>query len=439
MRDSIDVLTLARFRSTPGCPGRSGLAVVVLAGCLGCVAERDRPRVPGAIRVGTTLPFSGERAASGVALERAMRLAMAVINSADGLGGKVLDLEVRDSHSAEGDRGAMATLEMLAEGDLPFFIGPEEPRLAYQIENAIKTNRYQMVNLLPGLSSPRIHDPGADAGWFRLSPSPNYLACALAKQMFADGIRQANAVNDPDEYSSTFAIIFGRVFTAMGGTLLPGLQLPASGSSFDEVFATLERFSPDATLLITSPSVGAEFLQEWAVRGKTGQWYLGPTLNNPALLRNVPANVLEGLVGISPDLGANAVDFDRYFEEATGLPSLAGAHYYFDAVALLALAIAEGLAQEGAIPDPITFKLHLQNVTSATPASQVVSYRSLELGLALLEAGQKVQYSGAAGDYVLSADGDSIDNRASIWRIAGNSFQTIGSQVCSDAEVYPGY
>ena len=416
---------------------RAPLSVALLAASLGCVSTQDHPPPANAIRVGTTLPFSGDRAASGVALERALRLAMDVVNDAGGLAGRRLALEVRDSHSGEDDRGTEATLELLSGGALPFFIGPEEPKIAYQIENAVKTNKYQMVNLLPGLSSPRIHDPSADAAWFRLSPSPNYLACALAKQMFADGIRKANAVNDPDDYSSTFAIIFGRVFSAMGGTVLPGLQLPGSGSSFDDVFATLERFQPDATLLITSPSVGAEFLQEWAVRGKVGQWYLGPTLNNPALLRNVPAGVLEGLRGISPDLGANAADFDAYFAETTGVPPLPGSHYYFDAVALLALAIAEGFGQTGAIPEPITFRLHLQSVTSPSP--QVVSYRNLRLGLDLVAAGQKIQYSGAAGNYVLSADGDSIDNRATIWRISGNNFQSIGSQQCGDAEVYPGY
>jgi neutral amino acid transport system substrate-binding protein len=430
----MDALTSARtwlaFRWWP--------AIAVLAASWGCVGAQDRTEPADAIRVGTTLPFSGERAASGVALERALRLAIDVVNQeAGGLAGRPLALEVRDSHSADDDRGTMATLEMLSAGNLPFFIGPEEPKIAYQIENAIKTYKYKMVNLLPGLSSPRIHDPSADAAWFRLSPSPNYLACALAKQMFADGIRKANAVNDPDDYSSTFAIIFGRVFSAMGGTLLPGLQLPGSGSSFDDVFATLERFEPDATLLITSPSVGAEFLQEWAVRGRVGQWYLGPTLNNPALLRNVPTGVLEGLRGISPDLGANADNFDAYFEAATGVPPLAGSHYYFDAVALLALAIAEGFAQTGAIPEPVTFKLHLQNVTRPSP--QVISYRNLGLGLNLIAAGQTVQYSGAAGNYVLSADGDSIDNRATIWRISDHSFQNIGAQQCSDAEVYPGY
>jgi neutral amino acid transport system substrate-binding protein len=437
--------TSARMRGHVRCrPGPRPLALAALgvaAGVLGlgCVSAEERADPANAIRIGTTLPFSGERAASGVALERAMRLAIDLVNAPGGLNGQSLALDVRDSHSDD-ERGTQDTKDFLqaaniSETTIPFFIGPEEPRIAYQIKDAIKT--YKMVNLLPGLTSPQIHEASANAAWFRLSPSPNYLACALAKRMFRDGITKANAVTNPDDYSGTFATIFGRVFTDMGGTLLPGLQLPASGSSFEEVFATIERFSPDASLLITSPSVGAGFLQEWAVRGKVGKFYLGPTLNNPALLRNVPAGVLEGILGISPDLGPNAADFETYFQAATGVPPLAGSHYYFDAVALLALSIAEGIAQTGAIPNPGTFKLHLQDVT--TVSDQVVSYDSLAVGVALVLAGGKVQYRGAAGNYVLSSDGDSIENRATIWRISGNTFQNIDSEQCTDAEVYPGY
>lgn len=368
-----------------------------------------------------------------------MRLAIDLVNSAGGIEGRWLDLEVRDSHSDD-DRGTQATKDFLRAANIPdttipFFVGPEEPKIAYQIEKDIQA--YNMVNLLPGLTSPAIHDPSVDAAWFRLSPSPNYLACALAKRMIKDGITKANAVTDPDDYSGTFASIFGRVFTNMGGTLLPGLQLTSNASSFAEVFATIERFSPDATLLIASPSLAAGFLQEWAVRGKMGKWYLGPTLNNPALLRNVPAGVLEGIRVISPDLGDNADSFDSYFESATGVPPLAGSHYYFDAVAMLALAVAEGIAQTRSIPDPVTFKLHLRNVTSTS--DQIVPYWDLTTGLQQVAAGARIQYSGAAGNYVLNSDGDSIDNRAGIWRISGNTFQPDGSELCNDSEVISGY
>jgi neutral amino acid transport system substrate-binding protein len=414
------------------------LALTALALWPACVSSYQHEDPPNPIRIGTTLPFSGERAASGVALERAMRLAIDAVNEAGGLGGQLLALEVRDSHSAEDGRGRDATLAMMQENAIPFFIGPEEPEIAYQVANNVKTFKLEtLVSLLPGLSSPRIREAGANAAWFRLSPSPIYLACALAKRMIKDGITRANALPDPDDYSGTFATIFGRVFTSMGGTLLPGLQLPASGASFDEVFATIERFSPDASLLITSPSVGAGFLQEWAVRGKVGSFYLGPTLNDPALLRNVPAGVLEGVVGISPDLGQHAEAFRTYFRDATGFSPVPGSHYYFDAVALLALSIADGLAQTRVVPDPGTFKLHLAGVTS--PSGPVVSFADLGPGLRLLRDGAKLQYSGAAGDYQLSSDGDSIGNRATLWKISNHTFVDVDHEQCTDAEVLSDY
>jgi hypothetical protein len=173
------------------------------------------------------------------------------------------------------------------------------------------------------------------------------------------------------------------------------------------------------------------------VRGRVGKWYLGPTLNNPALLRNVPAGVLEGIAGISPDLGIDAEAFDQHFERETGGLPPAGSHYYFDAVALLALSIAEGVALDGAIPDPVTFQLHMQRITSA-PGS-IVSFENLAAGLAMAASGQDIQYHGAAGTYVLDSQGDSIQNQASIWTIVGNTFQPIGAQLCNDDEVYPGY
>jgi len=407
---------------------------LLVQGGLACISDHVHTVPANAIRLGTVLPFSGDRAASGVPLERALRLAVDVVNSANALGGRPLYLDVRDSHSDD-VRGTVSALDLINNNKIPFFIGPEEPKITYQITTAIKSNH--MVNLLPGLTSPMFHDPSTEAGWFRLAPSPNYLACALAKRMLKDGITKANTVSDPDDYSGTFATMFGRVFTFMGGTLLPGLQLSLQSASFESVFATIERFAPDATLLITSPSVASPFLQEWAVRGKIGKWYLGPTLKNPELVRNVPMGVLEGFSGISPDLGPNADAFATYFQAKTAVPPLDASNYYYDAVALLALAIAEGIAQEGVVPTPATLKVHLQNVTSAS--GQVVSFNELESGLALVAAGRKIQYSGAAGSYVLNTLGDAIGNTAAVWQIKADVFQTIGFEQCSDAEVYSTY
>ena len=132
-----------------------------------CVSTDEAAAPPDAIHIGTVLPFSGERASSGVALESAMRLAVDTVNAGKGFSGQALWLDLGDSHSDD-TLGTTNALALLDQGSMPFFIGTEEPKIAFQITDAIKA--HQMVHLMPGLTSAQFHDPSAKAAWFRLSP-----------------------------------------------------------------------------------------------------------------------------------------------------------------------------------------------------------------------------------------------------------------------------
>jgi ABC-type branched-subunit amino acid transport system substrate-binding protein len=395
-----------------------------------CVSTNQPSAPPEAIHVGTVLPFSGSRASSGVPLESALRLAIDQVNQV-GLGGRPLWLDVADSHSDD-VRGSANALELINSVPMPFFVGTEEPKIAYQITTAVKANH--MVHLMPGLTSAQFHDPSATAAWFRLSPSVTFVSCALAKHMLGQGIKKASLLLDPDDYSGNFAANFGHVFSSKGGILLPTMQI--GSTAYADLLTTLARLSPDATVLVTSPAAAAGFLQEWAVRGKPIKLYLGPTLNNPELLRNVPVGVLEGMSGVSADLGTQSADFDAFFEARTGVPPIAGSHYYYDAVAMLSLAAGRGLGLTGTLPAPATMKEHMLSVTST--GGTVITYDRLAEGLGLLGQGQKIQYVGAAGLYVLNALGDSTLNRGVIWSIKGNEFQTIDYQQCDVSELQNG-
>lgn len=408
-----------------------GLFLVALA-LSACVATETPVAPHDAIHIGTVLPFSGDRAASGVALESAMRLAVEQVNQI-GLGGKPLWLDVRDSHSDDA-RGTANALALIETTPMPFFVGTEEPTVAFRITSAIKA--HQMVHLMPGLTSAQFHDPAAAAAWFRLSPSTAYVACALAKHMLEQGIKRANLVVDNDDYSNSFATKFGQLFTTKGGTMLPTVKVDAGSTSYADTLSLLERLAPQGTALITSPWVAAGFLQEWAVRGKPMPIFLGPTLNNPELVRNVPAGVLDGMAGVSADLGDQATAFERYLEAATGASAVAGVHYYYDAIALLALAVTDGVVATGSLPAPAAMKRHMVNVTSA--GGIIFTYDQLPSALTALAAGHKIQYRGAAGFYVLNGLGDSTLNRGAIWSIANGGFETVDYEQCEPSELQAG-
>jgi branched-chain amino acid transport system substrate-binding protein len=410
--------------------GHRVLAIGCLLAMAGCISTKEPAPDPNAIRIGTVLPFSGTRAASGVPLEAALRLAIDDVNAAGGLGGRPLWLDSADSHSDE-NRGTANALDLIENRGISFFIGTEEPRITYQITSAVKA--HGLVQVLPALTSAQFHDPSATAAWFRISPSVSYLACALAKRVMAEGLSKVSVVVDADDYSGNFAVRFNASIRTKGYTTLPSLLMDPNSSSFAEMFVTLLNLHPDAVVLMTSPSLAARFLQEWALRDRPLKIYMGPTLKNPELLRNVPAGILEGVVGVSADLGEQAATFAAYLESrSTALP-VAESHYYFDAVALLSLAVAEGIAQSGSIPTPAAIKAHMLNVTS--PEGNQVTFDRLDEGLARLAAGEKVSYRGAAGSYVLSSLGDSTLSRGSIWQVAGNDFVTVGSEQCDPKDM----
>ncbi len=63
------------------------------------------------------------------------------------------------------------------------------------------------------------------------------------------------------------------------------------------------------------------------------------------------------------------------------------------------------------------------------------AFDEIPLAMSLLAAGQKVEYQGAAGFYVLSTLGDSTENRGAIWGITGTQFANVDYHMCTPAEV----
>jgi branched-chain amino acid transport system substrate-binding protein len=412
---------------------------VVVAGVLltsGSCLKFDDPAVPAnAIPFATVLPFSGERAASGANLERALQLVVSQVNDPNnptggGIAGRPLHLLVKDSHS-DAKRGTDNARKLLNEEHAPIFIGPEEPEIATNITNDVKAEG--AVHLMPGLTSPVFHDPSTNAAFFRLAPSGDYLACALAKRMLADGVVKATTVVTSDDYSGNFSTAFGTVFREKGGKLQPSLKVAAGTTSYTTLFSSLERLEVDAAVLVTTPSVAAQMIQEWSTGKHTGKWYLAPMMKDPEFLRNIPPGALDSAIGVSADIEQQTAAFAAFFQAGTGDLPLDSAAYYYDAAAMMSLTLAAAFAAENAMPTPASFKTNMMQIASAP--GTVVRFDELATGLQLAASGQDIQYLGAAGSYVINKVGDSVETAAAIWTISGGEFVTVGHDTCVASEI----
>ena len=427
------------------------LACLVGFALFGCEKEQTVDEEPKElIRIGAALPFSGPRASTGIHLERALMLAVEDVNRAGGVNGKQLSLKVRDSNSGS-SRGRDEIIKLFDVDDISYLVGPEEDHLALSMVGEVK--RRDVMQLLPSITSPSITDSGTKGAWVRLVPSTLTMGCALATKANADGITTTRTIAERDDYHLELATVFSSAFSSLGGRAHPTVSVASDESSYKRAIAQVNRYTSDATLMLAYPGTAATIIKEMS-RGDEVRWYLSPMLRDDALLWNLPEGVVENSVGVSPSLSSNAecdldqasggvggVDpsthceadaadrFAKYYEDRWGTAPLLTAHFYYDAVIMLALGL-EGAASDGH-DDPSPQQL-LPYITTHSEDDDRVAWDSLDEGLDLAGDGRPIHYVGAAGEYEFNRRGQNIRTLVDTWVITdGHQFAQRESVICS--------
>lgn len=418
--------------------GRSGVVHLVgaLVGALpvlGCTSLDEQRNDPNDIVIGAVLPFTGEDSTIGQNLEQALLLAVEDVNRWGGAAGHALRLESRDSNSGSG-RGLHALLELLYVDEVRYLVGPEENELANEIVRDIKD--LDVVNVLAGYASPAIERVGREGAWLRLPPSPFALGCGLSTLAAYTGVDMANSVVAQDDFNQSVASEFSAHFRALGGRILPSTTVRAGAQSYTSRVAPALSSGADRTLLIVNPTTAATIVTEWAVGVRSGSWLFGPMLQTPGLLDNVPPGVLDGTRVLSPTLSlasecedqaeqyrgpvecgdTNAQAFRKYFASRwDGDLPFPAAHFYYDAVILLAMGL-EYAAQQGQSP-PTAREFHGAVLEMTTQADERGRWDQLEASMDSIRQGHPLAYTGAAAEYQFDRYGAARHVVFDSWRI----------------------
>jgi ABC-type branched-subunit amino acid transport system substrate-binding protein len=169
-------------------------------------------------------------------------------------------------------------------------------------------------------------------------------------------------------------------------------------------------------VLIADAAVGAVVVSDWSASSNPFQWYFSPSLGTSDFLGNSPFWELEGMTGISPapPQQTSAAFADAYAKRWAGDSPMIGAYAYYDAVAILALALESAAQEAGTTPSRSAIRDHIVRVSS--PPGVPVQWNEIGKGLALLREGKKVNYQGASGPVDLN-DSGVIDARIALFRI----------------------
>jgi ABC-type branched-subunit amino acid transport system substrate-binding protein len=388
------------------------LMAAVVAGvalAAGCVLPSDPPGPdPDAIPIGALLPFTGEAAATGTNIERALIMAVDAVNQAGGIAGRPLAVLSRDTHS-DTRRGLEAARALFDRG-IRGLIGPEEEDLASRLVSQIRERR--IVQIAGGVTSPTFTIADDDGYWFRTNPSSRIYGRALAQRIAADGVGRVAILTQSDEYGTGFASVLVNELVRLDVAVAAPISFDPDQASYLDVLARAGESDPEALVLVTQPRTGAALIQEWAILGGTERWYLAHSLKNQVFIDNIPPGALEGAIGVSVEVAGDAERFAAAFADRwSGDEPLDAAYFYYDAMALMALAIgAAGGGDDGA-----AIRDQIQAISR--PPGRVIAWYELDAGLAALADGEEIDYRGASGEVDLDGFGDLETARVVYWGI----------------------
>jgi branched-chain amino acid transport system substrate-binding protein len=390
---------------------RTAAIVFALGALLGCSGSEEKQTIP----VGLLLSFSGDLAADSINSERALMMAFEAANAAGGIGGRPVELIARDSRS---DSSRVARLaQELVDAGVVALVGPDTVDLAV----AARTTLLDHTVVLPSFAAANV---GAKpSSWFLLGAPISRIACELQALLRADGRRAPLLIMDARDYAS----LIGWWLTNTYG--IPKFVIPNDGSPSEATLRMITSTSADAYVLAASPPSATSLVYALsAIGGLTdpGRWYLSPTLHTPAFLETIPAAVLAGSHGVAQGTAAGGGDFNAAFLAEWHDVPLDNAYAFFDAGAVVALALQHALTHEGVIPSGTGLVKHVLAVTRA--AGTPVRWNELARGLALLREGKDVGYVGLTGPVEFDITGQTPTSLTKWWTIGPDGFADVPSK-----------
>ncbi len=354
----------------------------------------------GTLKIGTLLPETGDLAFLGPPEFAGVDLAVKEINDAGGVLGKPVESVRADSGDGTPDI-AGASVDTLLEQNVDAIVGAAASGVSLSVID--KITGAGVVHFSPANTSPAF-DSYDDGGlYFRTAPSDVLQGEVLGNLAVEDGNQNIAIMARQDSYGEGLAQRAREVLEEKGATVKEYILYSADAQNFTAEVNKVASAKPDAIILIgfdettkiipqfIAKGVGPKDVQIYFVDGNLSDGYDPKSFN------------LEGVKGTKPAPAEIDQSFnDKLLEIDPKLKDFSYGPESYDAVTLIALAaVAAGDDSGEAIAS------ELINVSKdGTPCSSFAECRDL------LDAGEDIDYNGAAGPVDMNDTGS--PNKATI-------------------------
>ena len=365
--------------------------------------------VPGLLKIGTLLPFSGSLADFGPQFMRGAELAAKHLNQAGGVLGLPVVLLVEDDQTSP-TFGVFRAQSLIADWGVPAIVGAAASVVTIPVAEQV-TIPNQVLLISPASTSPAITNLADDDLVFRTVYSDELQGAALAQVAWDQGYRTACTMYINDPYGQGISSSFTQAFEALGGTVQ--VQVPhGDQSSYLAELTQCTSGNPDVLVALSYPEHGVVYLQEALDNEIIDQFVFSDGLKYQSMFDSLgPAN-FEGMYGTAPRATPTPEFSSAYEAEYGEPPSLPYIAEIYDAVVSIALAAAAaGSTDSAAIRDA------LRGVACPPGPSVGSGDSAIAQGLQRAAAGQHLDYEGGTDSVEFTEYGDGARGMVEIWKI----------------------
>jgi branched-chain amino acid transport system substrate-binding protein len=263
-------------------------------------------------------------------------------------------------------------------------------------------------------TSPFFTDYADQDLYFRMVPSDVIQGRILAELAIEQGYFSAVTVhNDTDQYGETLVYYFTLNYEQLGGVVLSQIAVPfATTTGFDQYLQSITDKDPDMVLnVVLEADVSANFVNEAIAYGLPAKFLLPDASTGIAGFANNIADITSvvDMLGTAPGFGLASNPEMIYFDQSYrqqyghGPDTFDVSGYDFAMVTALAIERA-GYVNHTDDPTGLMVRDSLRAVMN--PPGQMVGPSNIAEALALLRAGQEVDYSGSYGANDWDINGD---------------------------------
>jgi branched-chain amino acid transport system substrate-binding protein len=341
----------------------------------------------GQVNVGEIFPLSGRFAGAGQRFIKGAQLAVADINAHGGIGGKNVNEYPGDDASDSVD--AVPAMRQLLLHNLTFIAGPISPTFD-AIHPIVDQNSIVAMSTIPSSQYDSLNDKWV----FRTVVSDTVLATAMAYYAIKQGYTKCSMLFENIQSAQGLVQPIIDSYTKNGGTILDNVQLTPHAASYRSEIQKAFQQNPQCIFAQTDPTTTGTLFANARELGHLNVPFVGTDSYTDINIAKAAGlseftKVATGMLGAPPAGAAWSYFETAYKAKFSGEEPGAFSAAVYDGVVIAALAI-----QIAGSSDPKVFVNSITAVTNDETAKECNNYTEC---LALVKAGQKIDYEGASG------------------------------------------